>query len=106
MTDRDGTNAGPDQIASYSNFGTGVDIIAPGSLIYSTYLNDSYATLSGTSMASPHVAGAAAAYLSRYPQLSPDNVKTGLTSLFASYDWDASTDRDGVKEPLLDLTTF
>ena len=106
LTDRDGTNAGPDQIASYSNYGNGVDMIAPGSLIYSTYLNDSYATLSGTSMASPHVAGAAALYLSRYPQVSPDNVKIGLTSLFGSYDWDATTDRDAIQEPLLNLTSF
>ena len=44
--------------ASYSNFGNPpVDYCAPGSSIYSTYKGDTYATLSGTSMATPHVCG-------------------------------------------------
>lgn len=106
LTDTDGTPAGTDRIASYSNYGTGVDMIAPGSFIYSTYLNSGYASLSGTSMASPHVAGAAALYLSRYPQTTPDGVKAGLLSLYGSFNWDASTDPDGIQEPLLDLSSY
>lgn len=44
--------------ASYSNYGSPVDFCEPGSSIYSTYINtDGYATLSGTSMAAPHMAG-------------------------------------------------
>lgn len=44
--------------ASFSNYGTtNVDICAPGVNIYSTYLNNGYASLSGTSMAAPHVTG-------------------------------------------------
>lgn len=51
-------------LASYSNIGPGLDFIAPGSDIYSTYLNDGYALSTGTSMASPFLAGVCALILS------------------------------------------
>ncbi len=45
--------------ASYSNYGSWVEVAAPGSSIYSTWINSSYNTISGTSMATPHVSGLA-----------------------------------------------
>lgn len=46
-----------DTWASFSNYGTAIDFCAPGVSIYSTYKNGAYASMSGTSMAAPHVAG-------------------------------------------------
>jgi subtilisin family serine protease len=82
-----GTTSGVDTVAatdssdaeaSWSNFGSCVDIWAPGVGIYSTYKSGSYATLSGTSMATPHVAGGAALYLSSHPGASPGDVESAL----------------------------
>ena len=53
-------------------------LAAPGSSIYSTYKNSQYLSMSGTSMASPHVAGAAAILLSTYPNLTRSQVRTAI----------------------------
>ena len=65
-------------IASWSSRGLEVDLAAPGVDIYSTYKGSTYKTLSGTSMASPHVAGAAALVLDSFPGYSPAEVQNRL----------------------------
>jgi subtilisin family serine protease len=67
-----------DMLASFSNYGNVVDISAPGVDIYSTFKSNSYTKLTGTSMAAPHVAGAAALYISLHPEASPNDVKSYL----------------------------
>jgi len=94
---------GDDTFADFSNFGADVDLIAPGVCIDSTYMLGGYDTLSGTSMASPHVAGGAALYLANNPGASPGQVKSALQAS-GSLDWNASDDPDGVKERLLDVS--
>ncbi|HMZ77444.1 MAG TPA: S8 family peptidase [Zoogloea sp.] len=64
--------------ASFSNYGSCVDTWAPGVSILSTYLNAGMATMSGTSMATPHVTGAAALYLSRNPNATPAAVEAAI----------------------------
>ncbi|MEH7885241.1 S8 family peptidase [Bacillus sp. JJ1609] len=60
--------------ASFSNYGEYIDIAAPGVYIPSTYFNKQYASLSGTSMAAPHVAGLAALIKSANPELTNTQV--------------------------------
>jgi serine protease len=73
-----------DKVASYSNAGSYVDVAAPGSAILSTYptaLNSSgYGSMSGTSMATPHVAAVAALLKAYNPALTPDQVQAALQS--------------------------
>jgi subtilisin len=94
-----------DTFANFSNYGSDIDLIAPGVCIYSTYTGDGYKTLSGTSMASPHVAGAAALYKASHPGASPAQVRSALRSA-ANFNWNNADDHDGIKEPLLNVDAF
>jgi subtilisin family serine protease len=78
-----GATTSTDARASYSNFGSCVDFFAPGSSITSaSFLTDTgTATMSGTSMATPHVVGAAALYLQGSPAATPQQVRDGLYNL-------------------------
>lgn len=67
-----------DKLAYFSNYGRCADIIAPGLDITSTWLKNGTNTISGTSMASPHVAGVVALYLSKYPNATISEVERAL----------------------------
>ena len=69
-----------DAKASYSNFGPCVDLYAPGSSITSTWLNGGTNTISGTSMASPHVAGVGALYKATYGDASYSTIRSWLVT--------------------------
>ncbi len=71
-----------DVMASFSNGGTCVDLFAPGVNVLSAWMGSDTATntISGTSMSSPHVAGAAARYLQGNPGASPASVATALNN--------------------------
>jgi subtilisin family serine protease len=104
--------------AVFANFGNCVDIFAPGSQIESDWYSSDTATAfdSGTSMATPHVSGAAALYLQSHPDATPASVASALIAaasfnkilnagaaspnrLLFTTDVDASTRRRAVKSP-------
>ncbi len=67
--------------SSFSSYGaTKVDLGAPGSGIFSSVPSDTYASYSGTSMATPHVTGAVALYASRYAGTSANNIRNAILS--------------------------
>jgi len=77
-----GSTTQSDARSSFSNFGTCLDLFAPGSGILSAWFSSdtATATLSGTSMASPHVAGAAALYKQANPSASAATIRNALVN--------------------------
>ncbi|WP_394205267.1 S8 family serine peptidase [Shewanella waksmanii] len=75
-----GSTTNSDSRSSFSNYGSCLDIYAPGSSITSAWYNSNNATntISGTSMAAPHVAGVAALYLDETPSSSPSQIESKL----------------------------
>ena len=90
-----------DTLANFSNWGDTVEVAAPGVCILSTWNDGGTRTISGTSMASPHAAGAAALLAATDSILSPADIRSTIIAQGNSYWSDDSG--DGTQEPLLDV---
>ena len=82
-----------DEKSSFSNFGSQVDITAPGSSIFSTEINNDYGFRSGTSMASPMVAGLIGLVWSINLNLSQEDVIACVTSTAVPLSWEGGSGR-------------
>ena len=93
-----------DHLATFSNYGAVVDIAAPAVCVSATFPGGLYATVEGTSFATPMVAGAAALLYARRPNISPADVRQLII-----HSADRNTipgDPDGFLEGVLDVSSF
>ena len=103
-----------DTFANFSNYGSDIDIAAPGVQIFSTYTQEGYAVDTGTSMAAPHVAGLAAKIKLDNPDATPQEVKKIILSSSIEPGKICANDnkgyfkgdKDAYQEPLLYLSSF
>lgn len=100
-----------DTFATFSNFGAAVDVIAPGVNIRSTCIGSSYCTKSGTSMASPHGAGAAALWIVVNGRPATANAsdpafRNGLLAGVSEAVGPFRGDPDGTAEPMVNADTL
>jgi len=84
-TDSDNTSA------SYSNYGTWVDIAAPGTSVWSTYFDDRYTSESGTSMSAPLVAGAIGLLKTVFPGKNQSEIKQAINETGIAVDFSGTT---------------
>lgn len=95
-----------DTFASFSNFGAVVDLGAPGVSIYSTWKKGGYNTISGTSMATPHVTGSAALYIKSHLGATWSQVRDGLKAAAETLG-NGHTDPSGLHpEPVVQANTL
>jgi uncharacterized protein (TIGR03437 family) len=90
-----------ESVASYSNSGARLHLLAPGSSISSSVPGGGFASFSGTSMAAPHVAGAWAVLKSKYPNASVDEILAALTN----YGQAVTDVRNNITKPRLRLSS-
>lgn len=114
ISDKDGKCGGAeggtdDTLASFSNFGSVVDLAAPGVSVKTTARGGGTTYFTGTSASTPHVTGAAALYVALHPEVTPSDVRTALrasgsvpsTVCDGKGHGHFEGDRDSIAEPLL-----